>query len=182
MHGEKLASPCCVSSHSVSRKLQYAFLYLFGHENRWYTFLPRVVSVISCSIWRTVYVIQLASKDPDSFDPTWYSPTAAGIANIEVHLAVSCAAMPVFWPGLERSWNKIFVTHEVEVTMEYGRFPSRSNNVELQSTSSNKNLTLKPAQMAEGWEPFVGDETGLGENETVVVSPATVVVERPGFA
>lgn len=120
-----------------------------------------------------VYVINLYMAGKGSFDPTWYSPTAAGLACIEVHLAAVCAALPVFWPVWEKTWLKIFVTFEVSVTEEYGKFPSKTNDVELQSASSDRNLTLDPSQMAEGWEPFVGDETtGLGENETVVESLA----------
>ena len=115
-------------------------------------------------------VIQLASGDGASFDPAWYAPTTACLANLEAHLAVACAALPVFWPSLEKTWN-IFVTHEVSVTTGYGQFPTKPNDVELQLTTSN--LRLDSAQTSEGWEPFVGDETtGLGENETVVVSPA----------
>ena len=122
-------------------------------------------------------VIQIESGGEGCFDPTWYAPTAAGLANLEAHLAVACAALPVFWPSLEKTWNMIFVTHEVSVTTDYGQFPTKSNDVELQSMSSDKNLRVDPAP--EGWEPFVGDETtGLGENETVVES--TAAVKRPG--
>lgn len=124
-------------------------------------------------------IIQIGSISSSSFDPTWYSPTAAGLANIEAHLAATCAALPVFWPSLEKTWNKIFVTHEVSVTTEYGQFPTKSKDVELQSLSSDKNLANNPAQVPEGWDPFVGDETtGLGENETIVESPA--VATRSG--
>src|SRR5256885_291345 len=124
-----------------------------------------------CSILRTVYVIQLTTAAVGSFDPTWYGPTTAGLANIEVHLAVACSALPVFWPTIEKTWNKIFVTYEVSVTVEHGQITSKTNNVELHSTPSDKNLTLDAAEMAEGWEPFVGDQkTGLGENETVIES------------
>jgi len=133
----------------------------------------RIRSVIMCSLWRMIYVIQIEAAGVGSFDPTWYSPTAAGLANLEAHLAVACAALPVFWPSLEKTWNKIFVTYEVSITTGYGRFPSRSNDVELQSTSSDRNLTCDTPQTPEGWEPFVGDETtGLGENETVIESLA----------
>jgi len=120
-------------------------------------------------------VIQLNLLGKGSFDPTWYSPTAAGLSNLEVFLAVSCAAMPVFWPTIEGRWNRIFVTHEVSVTREYGRFPSKAGDVELQSSmSSDKNgMAEDPSQMPDGWEPFVGDETtGLGESETVIESQA----------
>lgn len=124
-----------------------------------------------CSFWRMACVIQTKISDIGTFDPPWYAPTAAGLANLEVHLAVSCAALPVFWPTIEKTLDKIFVTQEVSVTREYGVFPSKSNDVELQSASSDKNLTLDAGETPEGWEPFVGDETtGLGENETVVES------------
>jgi len=124
-----------------------------------------------CSLWRMAYVIELQRAGRSSFDPTWFGPTAAGLANIEVHLAVACAGLLIFWPDLEKTWNRIFVTHEVSVTTDYGQFPSRPKDVELQSVSSGKNLTLDPAQMPEDWDPFVGDETtGLGESETVIES------------
>ena len=137
-----------------------------------------------CSFWRMGYVIDLERSRRGYADPTWYSPTAAGLANIEAHLAVACASLPIFWPSLEKTWNKIFVTHEVSVTTDYGQLKCMSRaggsggDVELQSISSDKNLTLDPAQMPEGWEPFVGDETtGLGESETVIES--TGAVKRP---
>ena len=121
-----------------------------------------------------VVVIQIESGDRGCFDPTWYAPTVAGLANIEAHLAVACASLPVFWPSLKKTWNTIFVTHEVSVTTDYGQFPTRSDDFGLQSISSD-NLRLDPAQLSEGWEPFVGDETtGLGENVTVIESTAAV--------
>jgi len=53
-------------------------------------------SVNLCSIWRIFNVIQIVSGGEGCFDPTWYAPTAAGLANLEAHLAVACAALPVF--------------------------------------------------------------------------------------
>jgi hypothetical protein len=116
-----------------------------------------------------IYVIRI---DTHAFDPTWYAPTAAGLANLEIHLAVACAALPIFWPKIKQTLNRIFVTHEVSVTTEYGQFtPKAMGDVEMQSVSSDKNLTLDATQISEGWEPFVGDETtGLGESETVIES------------
>ncbi|KAK5659624.1 hypothetical protein OQA88_828 [Cercophora sp. LCS_1] len=150
---------------ATQRKTRIALLCLFG--------LGLCVNV--CSLWRMAYVIQLQRAGRSSFDPTWFSPTATGLANIEVHLAVACAGLPIFWPDLEKTWGRIFVTQEVSVTADYGQFPSRPKDVELQSISSGKNPTLDPAQMADGWEPFVGDETtGLGESETVIEAAARV--------
>ena len=90
-----------------------------------------------------------------------------------------CAALPVFWPVLKTTWNRIFVTYEVSVTQDYGVFPSRkANEIELPS-APDRNLTFDPTRQPEGWEPFVGDETtGLGESETVVESPAAAKRSR----
>ncbi|KAK1760320.1 hypothetical protein QBC47DRAFT_366878 [Echria macrotheca] len=146
----------------TERKTRIALLCLFALG----------LCVNALSLWRMGYVIHLAKGGGTSFDPTWYSPMAAGLSTIEAHLAVACAAMPVFWPTLEKTWNRIFVTTEVSVSTDYGEFPSKPKDVELQSVSSDKNLTLDPAQMSEGWDPFSafeGDDTaGLGESETVI--------------
>ncbi|KAK4164794.1 hypothetical protein QBC43DRAFT_317470 [Cladorrhinum sp. PSN259] len=127
-----------------------------------------------CSIWRMVNVIGLSTAHIGQFDPSWYAPTLAGLASLEGHLAATCAALPVFWPTLKTTWNRIFVTHEVSVTREEGVFrPKAAQDVELQSLSSSRKLALDQSHEPEGWEPFVGDETtGLGENETVIQSPA----------
>jgi hypothetical protein len=124
-----------------------------------------------------VYIIKLGLTEKASFDPTWDNPTIMGLASYEVHLAAVCAALPVFWPVLKTAWNRIFVTYEVSVTTEYGVFHTKKpGDVELRSTSLDQNdLEREP----DGWEPFVGDETtGLGENETVVESPAAVKQSR----
>ncbi len=121
-----------------------------------------------------VYIIRLAVVDRASFDPVWDNPTVMGLASYEVHLAAVCAALPIFWPVLKETWNRILVTFEVSVIREeYEDFPpSRATDVELQSASSDRDLALGSTQS--GWEPFVGDETtGLGKNKTVVESAAS---------
>jgi hypothetical protein len=117
------------------------------------------------------FVIKMSAAGVAAFDPTWYSPTTVGLGAIEVHLAAACAAIPVFWPSLERRWNRIFVTQTVSVTTERGPFPSKPKDVELQPIDSDANNTRDVCEVPEGWEPFVGDETtGLGINETVIES------------
>lgn len=128
-----------------------------------------------CSILRAVYIIKRTAVEEGGFDPSWDNPTVMGLASFEVHLATICAALPIFWPVLKETWNRIFVTFEVSVTQEYREFPSRdATGVELQSASSERNLALDSTHEPEGgWEPFVGDETtGLGKNKTVVESAA----------
>jgi hypothetical protein len=122
-----------------------------------------------CSLWRVVYIIQLNGRD--AFDPIWDNPTVMGLASFEMHIATVCAGLPVFWPVLKTTWNRIMVTYEVSVTRGYGVFPSKkaATDIELQAGQSDRNLVLD--EQPDGWEPFVGDETtGLGENETVVES------------
>ncbi|KAK4448646.1 hypothetical protein QBC34DRAFT_438791 [Podospora aff. communis PSN243] len=139
-----------------------------------------------CSVWRVVYIIRTTAIHND-FDPPWDNPMAMGLASYEVHLAAVCAALPVLWPVLRDTWNRICVTREVTVTHEDGVFvpkhpPARMQHcvetvdvdVEMQSTTSQRDLVRdhhddKGPPQAEDWNPFVGDErTGLGESETVV--------------
>jgi len=127
-------------------------------------------------------IIRLSTASLGQFDPPWYAPTPTGLACLEGHLAAACAAMPVFWPVLKTTWNQIFVTKEVSITREFGVLKSKvaDQEVEMQSMSSERNLTVDGTQVPEGWEPFVGDETtGLGENETVIQSPAE---PKPSYA
>lgn len=131
---------------------------------------------ILCVILRMVFVIKHFTANTFRFDPSWYSPTTSGLACLEVHLAAVCAALPVFWPVVTKTLDRIFVTTEVSITREFGRLhPKGNREVELHSTSSNRNLTLDTfheSRDPEGWEPFVGDETsGIGQSETVVESP-----------
>jgi hypothetical protein len=132
---------------------------------------------ISCAIVRMVFVIHNFTADTFRFDPSWYDATTAGLACLEVHLAAVCAALPVFWPVLTTKWDRIFVTTEVTITREFGRFhPRKKMQTELLSTSSRQDLTLDQfhqSQSPQGWEPYVGDATtGVGENETIVKGPA----------
>ena len=107
-------------------------------------------SVNMCSVWRMALVIRIEEAGEGSFDPPGYSSTIAGLANVEAHLALACAALPVFWPILEERWNRIVVTREVSVTTDYGQFPTQADHVEMQSTSSDTDLRLDAAEMPEG--------------------------------
>ena len=54
-------------------------------------------------------------------DPTWYGVKSIVLAAIEVVLASICASVPVFWPMITQSLNKIFVTQEVHVVHQHRR-------------------------------------------------------------
>ncbi|KAK1751255.1 hypothetical protein QBC47DRAFT_351273 [Echria macrotheca] len=125
------------------------------------------IGSIVCGFWRVAYLVDL--KDRPLFDPIWDNPTVMGLASVETHLAAVCSALPVLWPALKTTWNRILVqvTYEVRVTQEYGVFQPRKQamDMELQDMPEDRDLDEQP----EGWDPYVGDEnTGIGENETVV--------------
>ena len=123
-----------------------------------------------------VCVIQIYMAGRGAFDPTWYAPTAAALACLEVHLATMCAALPIFWPVLERKWNHINVTYTVSVAQEEGCLSMHMNEeVKLQSVSSDREPFEEQVDPG-GWQPFVGDETtGLGKNVTLVESGGPMV-------
>lgn len=138
------------------------------------------LGAIVCAFWRVAYLVNL--EDRPSFDPIWDNPTVLGLASFETHLAAVCAALPVLWPVLKTTWNRILVhvTYEVSVTQEYGAFQPRKQalDIELQNVSGDQSPGDK---QPDGWEPFVGDETtGLGENETVVEALPVKTPARKG--
>lgn len=73
------------------------------------------------SIWRLQTIIQTKATTYPVADPTWYGPKSIVLATIEVNLASICASIPVFWPILSQSLNKIFVTQEVHVVHQHRR-------------------------------------------------------------
>jgi len=127
---------------------------------------------------RMGFVIQMTTRKTFRFDPSWYSPTTAGLSCLEVHVAAICAALPVFWPVLTTNWGRIFVTTEVSVTRESAQMHPKTTNheaeVELHSVSSRRGFAIEGTEEGPdpgGWQPYVGDHTNLGENETLVQAP-----------
>ncbi|KAK1834977.1 hypothetical protein QBC39DRAFT_368693 [Podospora conica] len=128
-----------------------------------------------CSVFRVVYVAEM-----EYFDPLWDNPMVMGLASYEMHMAAVCSALPVLWPVIKETWNRIFVTQEVTVTHEFGVFvpkkvptsSQRQTDAEAQSVASDQDLVhVDTPPQPKDWNPFVGDEkTGLGESETVVES------------
>lgn len=82
---------------------------------------PHAHSVNLVSIWRLQTIIQTKATTYPVADPTWYGPKSIVLATIEVNLASICASIPVFWPILSQSLNKIFVTQEVHVVHQHRR-------------------------------------------------------------
>jgi len=163
--------------------------------------LTTPLSVNLCSIWRMVYVIKLFVAAESAFDPTWYSPTTAALACFEVHLAAVCAALPVFWPVLQATWNRIFVTYEVSVTQHRGVLPASragcapvdvavharprpylpgsDDDVELQSAASSQAAAADSGAAAADAKPPLlvseGWEPYVGDEKTGLGENETVV-------
>ncbi|GAB1311761.1 Rhodopsin domain-containing protein [Madurella fahalii] len=147
------------------QKSRIALICLFG--------LGLVVSL--CSITRLIYLLKPV-PNPMS-DPSWNGPTPTALAVIESSLASMCAALPVFWPIIEKAWGMILVRYEVSVTYEPGIFIPRkkkkaNNNKQLQGvrpsgmeltryqTGSSSSQNELPQFLREGGEG--GDLEDLG--------------------
>ncbi len=74
---------------------------------------------------------------------------------IEINLASVCAALPVFWPVIEDTWGRIFVTvtYEFKITREYGIFVPRKRKFRkppLTASASDRELTAGVAELGSG--------------------------------
>jgi len=74
--------------------------------------------VFGVSIWRLQSIVEHRAATWPVMDPTWYACAAIVLAVVEVDMASMCASIPVFWPILQDSWGKIFVTQEIEIVHE----------------------------------------------------------------
>jgi hypothetical protein len=70
-----------------------------------------------------------------TFDPTWYGAISILLATVEVDIATICASIPVFWPVVQASMDKIFVTQEIKIEREH-RFSAIEDDFELQRGTS----------------------------------------------
>ncbi|KAI5918801.1 hypothetical protein F4810DRAFT_715164 [Camillea tinctor] len=97
--------------------------------------VPLWINVIN--IWRVQTVVLHQAGTYPVLDPTWYGPISIILGVIEIELASICASIPVFWPVITESINKIFVTQEVHVTHQHRRLSGDDDDrYELQQTST----------------------------------------------
>ncbi|KAI1333937.1 hypothetical protein F5Y15DRAFT_430164 [Xylariaceae sp. FL0016] len=106
------------------------------------------------SIWRLQTVVENKAGTYPVLDPTWYGPKSIVLAAIEVDLASVVASVPIFWPIVEQTFGKIFVTQEVHVTHHHRRL-SNEDQFELQPSqttlshrSQGSEASLALAEMA----------------------------------
>lgn len=97
----------------------------------------RVHSITMISIWRLATIIAHRAATWPTFDPTWYGPISIELATLEVNFASICASMPVFWPVLTASLDKIFVTQEIKIERVH-RFETVDDSIELQREVSGR--------------------------------------------
>ncbi|KAH7033035.1 uncharacterized protein B0I36DRAFT_104209 [Microdochium trichocladiopsis] len=93
--------------------------------------------VFGISIWRLQSIIEHRAATWPVMDPTWYACSAIVLAVVEVDMASMCASIPVFWPILQDSWGKIFVTQEVEVVHE-SRISSETEQGSVHGSDSSQ--------------------------------------------
>ncbi|KAJ9156384.1 Integral membrane protein [Pleurostoma richardsiae] len=101
-------------------------------------FLGAVVNMLS--IWRLVSIVQSKAGTYPTLDPSWYGSVPIVLAALEVDLALICASLPVFWPVVQSSLGRIFVTREVNVTREDRRYSTQDEDAELCDMSPSPRL------------------------------------------
>ncbi|RMZ66284.1 integral membrane [Pyrenophora seminiperda CCB06] len=74
--------------------------------------------VVGTSVYRLHGIITTRGATYPYVDWTWWTPILIVLSCSEIDLAVICASMPIFWPILEKSFNSIFVSYEVQVVEE----------------------------------------------------------------
>ncbi|ORY62362.1 uncharacterized protein BCR38DRAFT_238396 [Pseudomassariella vexata] len=76
-------------------------------------FMGLVINLLAA--WRLVSIVKTQGGVGPHQDPTWYGTLPVLIADMENLTSIMCASIPVFWPVLTESIDKIFVTHEVTI-------------------------------------------------------------------
>ena len=116
-------------------------------------------------------MIKSESVPATALDPTWFASSLILLAVLEVSIASICASTPIFWPILQKKFDTIYVTHEVEVIHE--ERPKESEDAEepkrRPGTSASQKSHYDDAFIMEQVIPF-----SLAGTETTVLS------ERPG--
>ncbi|ETS82044.1 hypothetical protein PFICI_07046 [Pestalotiopsis fici W106-1] len=79
------------------------------------------------AIWRVATIVEHKAATYPTLDPTWYGPISILLASCEVDLATICASVPVFWPVLTSSLDRIFITREIKIERNH-RFSSIDEN------------------------------------------------------
>lgn len=74
-----------------------------------------ILSVLLCSIVRLAVVVETQATTKPEFDPSWYGATTIGLSILEINVATIVAALPVFWPHLQKNLDKIMITREIEI-------------------------------------------------------------------
>ncbi|PSN68649.1 hypothetical protein BS50DRAFT_619467 [Corynespora cassiicola Philippines] len=118
-------------------------IFLFGavHGNRsdWF-------SIVFTSVWRLYTIVVNRAGTHPYIDFTWWPPISIILSCLEIDLAIICASMPIFWPVIEKSFDKIFVTHEVHIVEEHRDISRSGLAYELEHTKPvTRNASVKSA-------------------------------------
>jgi hypothetical protein len=140
-------------------------------------------SVVLLAVLRLWSILKHSATDAQSFDFTWWYPQVLILSCLEIDFAIMCASMPIFWPTVIASWDKIFVTKEVQVT-HHQRLDSIAGGYELDRTNSAKSyasttgLTKSPQEQTNFYQGMKFDAASgnikcLGVNETEIGTNTT---------
>ncbi|KAF2444201.1 hypothetical protein P171DRAFT_361615, partial [Karstenula rhodostoma CBS 690.94] len=98
------------------------------------------------------------------YDYTFWLPEVLIFSCLEIDFAIIYASMPIFWPSVVATWNQIYVTTEVIVTVEH-RDDDDKDDLEMAriiSRKSNESVEgLVTENSMEGRSSFVEDLSAL---------------------
>jgi hypothetical protein len=83
-----------------------------------YSIADHLLRINVTAIWRLVVIVRTQAATRPVVDPTYLSVLPILLAYLEVTIAILCASIPIFWPVLQQSFGKIFVTQVVEIKHE----------------------------------------------------------------
>lgn len=128
-----------------------------------------------------VTIVEHKAATYPTLDPTWYGPISILLASLEIDVAIICASVPVFWPVLTSSLDRIFITREIKIERNH-RFSSIDENHDSNSSFErlHKITSLdeleagaRPTSVLTAWGTFCAEHS-LENLELKEVKPAYV--------
>ncbi|CAE7193894.1 hypothetical protein PTNB73_08721 [Pyrenophora teres f. teres] len=135
--------------------------------------------VVGISVYRLYGIIATQGATYPYVDWTWWSPILIVLSCSEINLAIICASMPIFWPIIEKSFQAIFVSYEVEVVEERIDYSAQYelDTKELGRTGSMKSNGTSTRELTSEYE----DAHVRAPEFTVGVDPTNELARSQGF-
>ena len=136
------------------------------------------------SIWRLYSIVQHQAALAPYPDFTWWTPTSIVLTCLEIDLAIISASMPIFWPVIEKSFEAIFISHEIQVVetrvenhgLAYELEHTKTAHRRGSSTTSTRELTATGSEdgykeFSVGVDPLSAEAQNMGPETNIDTGP-----------